>query len=521
MIPEPGCSTFPDGKNGILKSFTCDGSTAGDSFLIPHRHDLAMRSILDPNQVYETILLQAEILSRRAEFLYREQGLDEVEVNNDIENNSFGAVSDEEYAPSNYAPSVYTEGGKSDQTSYSVATRIAGNYDKFSQAKRKYNKPKPPQLDLKPRSTTRGRVMGTIHDNGTARNSADEKSHASQVLESNPTLVSLVACMGETTETQTRYAKEEFYNVLQLKMKLNLAEYYQNEYLSMFPSSPTPPGFINRKIPNKKDAAPSLSRSTSSSDSSSRDSATKEVAFGSGISSSTIRLLANDSSFLDLAITGSLGLIDRGGASSRPKSSPSRQKSPSHYIVLIHRRSGVPLAVCALKSHHGPPVVRIYATKSRVVGQRPAASTEQLGLNWIDSPYPLFAWAEFTTEGEFPMPVRYSLYMASGSDGHFEKEPSYRASHPSTGSPDIAMVGRTQTETDYTGCALFSVVSDDSQDDGEPFFSLSISRGIDPALMICFAAIVDETIEKTMRVNCDMTRTRRLARGSRSKSSWN
>jgi hypothetical protein len=91
--------------------------------------------------------------------------------------------------------------------------------------------------------------------------------------------------------------------------------------------------------------------------------------------------------------------------------------------------------------------------------------------------------------------------MASGSDGRFEKEPSYRASHPSTGSPDITMVGRTQTETDYTGCALLSMVSDDNVNHGEPFLSLSISRGIDPALLICFAAIVDETVEKSMRRN--------------------
>ena len=223
------------------------------------------------------------------------------------------------------------------------------------------------------------------------------------------------------------------------------------------------------------------------------------MAFGSGIPSSSVRLLVDDSSFLDLAMTGSLGMIDRADGSSLPRP-PSQQKSPAHYLVLINRRSGVPLAVCALKSHHGPPVVRIYATKSRVIGQQPAASTAGLGLNWTDS-LPLFAWAEFATEGEFPMPARYSLYMASGSDGRFEKEPSYRASHHRTGSPDMFVVGRTQTETEYQGCALLSM---ESSSDGDSYLSLSVSRGIDPALMICFAAIVDETVEKIMRLHCEL-----------------
>jgi hypothetical protein len=221
--------------------------------------------------------------------------------------------------------------------------------------------------------------------------------------------------------------------------------------------------------------------------------------------------MADSSFFMDLAITGSLGLVERSAetASALPSSS-SRAKCPSHYIVLINRRSGVPLAVCALKSKHGPPVVRIYATKSRVIGQRPAASTEELGLTWTDS-YPLFAWAEFTNEGEFPMPARYSLYMASGSDGRFEKEPSYRASHQTTGSPDVFMVGRTQTETDFKGCAILSMVSDESSNE-EPYMSLSMSRGVDPALMICFAAIIDETLEKAMRLNCELSAKKAIRR---------
>ena len=44
-----------------------------------------------------------------------------------------------------------------------------------------------------------------------------------------------------------------------------------------------------------------------------------------------------------------------------------------------------------------------------------------------------------------------------------------------------------------------------------------ISRGIDPALMICFAAIIDETLENTMRLNCELS-ARKVMRRSQSDS---
>ena len=531
MMPEP-CYQEDENTGIIANGFACSGGSKDDDkqFLVPHRPDLAMRCILDPTDVYEIILVQAEILSRRAELMYRQ----EPENMETTESNSVGeAASEENCAMSTFAPSVYTEGGRTEVTTFSVATRVVGNYDKYSQPKRKYNRPKPPKRDLNPRRTNSkdlDRVMDSISENDTVVSSVpmtstdtatkwtSPSSAPGCVSKSNQAIKSLLApCIGAKLATkQARFSKEEFYNVLQLKMKLNLADYYQNEYLAMFPNSPTPAGMAsNISTPSKRETAPQLT--PISSDASSRSSATPGVAFGSGVSSSPIRLLADDSSFLDLAITGSLGLVNRGsGKGNSLSGSPSKQKSPLHYTVLINRRSGVPLAVCALKSHHGPPVVRIYATKQRVVGQRPAASTGDLGLTWTDS-FPLFAWAEFTTEGEFPMPTQYSLYMASGSDGRFEKEPSYRASHQRTGSPDISMIGRTQTETEYKGCALLSFVSDENNDD-EPFLSLSISRGIDPALLICFAAIVDETMEKTMRLHCELS-TKKALRRERSKQS--
>ncbi len=511
MMPEPVYGCYQKDGNSGIRLGTCGSGRGGDdtSFLVPHRHDLPMRCMLDPTQVYEVIIFQAEILTRQAELLYKDG------ITEDSSTTTGDVVSEEnDYAMSTVAPSAYTDSGRTEVTTFSVATRVTGNHDKYSNPKRKYNRPKPPQRDLKPRDVKKNRGMGGINEKGTSATSAKVSSQQSAARGSsaanilkNPALGSLfVPCIG-VKPLQTEFSQEEFYNILQLKMKLNLAEYYQTQYLALFPTSPSPSGFTRRCAPNKRDTAPNLSRI--SSDNSSHSSATPAIDYGSGVSSSPVRLMADSSYFMDLAVTGSLGLVARAHNVTSSPNSSSKAKSPSHYIVLINRRSGVPLAVCALKSKHGPPVVRIYATRSRVIGQRPAATTEELGLTWTDS-YPLFAWAEFTTEGEFPMPARYSLYMASGSDGRFEKEPSYRASHRTTGSPDITMVGRTQTETVFKGCAIFSMISDEN--DGDPYVSLSISRGIDPALMICFAAIIDETLENTMRLNCELSARRAMRR---------
>jgi len=205
---------------------------------------------------------------------------------------------------------------------------------------------------------------------------------------------------------------------------------------------------------------------------------------------------------MDLAVTGSLGLVDRQKSRRRePATQRKVLKSPEHYMVLLNRRSGIPLAVCELEAAtRGPPVVRIYATKRRTFGQRPAASTKALGLDWTDS-FPLYTWAEIVTEGHYPEQVRYSIFMASGSDGRFEENPSYRAVQGASGSPVIRMVGRTEREDSYSGCAVLSFdCGEDSAGDNDIFFRLSLSKGIDPALLLCFAAFIDESMEKTMRM---------------------
>jgi len=248
----------------------------------------------------------------------------------------------------------------------------------------------------------------------------------------------------------------------------------------------------------------------------------QSIAFGPGPQSTPITTLVTGNSFMDLAISGSLGLVDRRRAA-RHYSNLNQYnhqlthleqqvllrkrvgafKSLEHYLVLFNRRSGIPLAVCALKAMSiGPPVVRIYATKRRVHGQTPASSTHKLGLDWTSQSVPLYSWAEINTIGQYPGRVRYSIYMATGSDGQFEETPSYRAIHEQPGSPEIRIVGRTEKEfRAHAGCAILSMRNRTRTSDGISW-QMSIARGIDPALIICFSAFLDEVMEKTMRVEC-------------------
>lgn len=130
-------------------------------------------------------------------------------------------------------------------------------------------------------------------------------------------------------------------------------------------------------------------------------------------------------------------------------------------------------------------------------GQRPAASTRKLGLDWSES-LPLYTWAEIVTEGKAEK-LKYAIFMASGSSGHFEDSPSYRAAHDVNGAPVIRMVGRTEKEKTLSGCAVISLTRDENAIDDAVFFHISVARGIDPALMICFTSLVDEVMEKAMR----------------------
>ena len=302
----------------------------------------------------------------------------------------------------------------------------------------------------------------------------------------------LTACIGPADELQIR--REACMSVLHLKMKAHLGPYYVYRYLPTIPDAPVPQGM------SKPDDIPALV-SDSSDDSSSSSGNSQAIGFGSIPPSTTIKCSITNSVFMDLSITGSLGLVPRHGHQVRKAPKPN-QKSPDHYIVLMNRRSGVPIAVCALKVQSGLPIVRIYATKRRVYGQRRPLQLNNSDLIGRFS-VPLYAWAEIATEGLFPDPVRFSIYMASGSEGRFSAAPSYRAGlDVADGVPKIKMVGRTDMELRETGCAIISINADPDPENDNLFFNINASQGIDPALLICFAGVMDEVMEKSMRLQC-------------------
>jgi hypothetical protein len=488
------------------------GGNINKTFLKLHRPDTAAKCILGHAQVLSALKFQAD------EFIKIRDGIHQEEEN---ENNSVvvdDAYSDEEYeasridtssvftgVQSTFAPSVMTTG--------TAATRPMGNLDKhdarLKRSSKKFsvlanlNEASPPSFlednkddeDDSARFAPSRRISEDIRKNLARASRKLEKLRAQGQPQHGIHGISeaVFGCFPQTgTEIDVRRGK--YLTVLHLTMKAHLIDFYQNRYLPMFPNAPTPPGLSKPQNENSAQAAPTLVGSETSDTCSSSGT----IDFGV-VPSTDVNFLANDSVFMDLAITGSLGLIPRHQRSRPTPPAKNNQKSADHYVVLMNRRSGVPLAVCALRAGDGPPIVRMYATKPRAFGQRQAATTKQLGLDWTDS-LPLYSWAEIVTEGEFPQPVHYSIYMSSGSDGRFSAWPSYRAAFLANGSPDIKLVGKTDSEHFDTGCALLTIRAKENGE--EPCFQVSIAQGVDPALLICFTAVVDELLECSMRSQC-------------------
>jgi hypothetical protein len=501
-------------------------STSGkhhDSFLTVHLEDPALKCILEPKEVNKALIEQAEQLIRR-EKLEKDDDLvsllDEEDDEDDIASRNGGSV----LGGASVAASEFTFAA-TEITTGTAATRPAGNYDKYSskpksRQKQNQNQSRPPQMKGKQfkliekfndevkhvlnTATNGGRPLATARQ----RLKAMESSNSSFPTQQDSGCGILVApCMCIQDLTQPNYAEKAkgYMSALHLEMRPQCPQFYQNHMSILDLENPIiqagsyeiPISVANVTPPRKSRQGASGLGGTSQ-----RSSFVDGIEFGEGPPSSPIRLMVTDSPFMDLSVTGSLGLVERPRSRPQMSSPPRKQlKSPAHYIVLLNRRSGIPLAVCALKAAStGPPVVRIYTTKQRVFGQRPAASTRKLGLDWSES-LPLYTWAEIVTEGRHPDKVKYSIFMASGSDGRFEDTPSYRAAHDASGSPVIRMVGRTERDTYHSGCAVISLSQDeDATEDDGVFFHLSIARGIDPALIICFAAFLDEVVEKSMRL---------------------
>jgi hypothetical protein len=521
-LPRYGDTTFLDSKQkgaSSISSRLCfaTGShqslteASNDSFLSVHQEDLPQKCIMDPKEVIKALKHQAE------EMIRREKLKQEDDVASLLDEGDDDEVASRDRTSSIYA---HSEAAPTEVTSGSAATRPVGNHGKVSAVNRKKNNRnrlnRPPQMKGKQfqlmenfnddiqsvlTSATYGTVGGKPSAIAQERLRSMERRH--ELFAARPeTSCSILSipCIEDFSDTVYARKAKVYMSTLHLKVKPQCPQYYEERLSFVELGKPTIRAG-SQDIPISNLTPPRNKRGTAALGGPSAVYSGFGLEFGEGPPSSPVQLMVSEASFMDLAITGSLGLVDR--PRSRPlMSSPPRKqlKSPAHFLVLLNQRSGIPLAVCSLKAAStGPPVVRIYTTKQRVFGQRPAASTRKLGLDWSES-LPLYTWAEIVTEGRIPDNLKYSIFMASGSNGHFEDTPSYRAAHDANGDPIIRMVGRTEQEDSLSGCAVISLSRDEVATEGSGiFFHLAAARGIDPALLICFTALVDEVMEKAMR----------------------
>jgi hypothetical protein len=299
--------------------------------------------------------------------------------------------------------------------------------------------------------------------------------------------------------------------VLHLKTCAYMSKFYVNEFLLYFPQYPLPPELATKNIQHilKQGGTASISRNAIDykNVSPSPDSSMIPNAI-----SSSIRLAVDDSSFVELALYGSLGLgTSRTELSQRSSllANNGRGGNLKDFLVLGNSRSGKPIWVSSLKSKKGKPIVRIYATKPSAKSQESIICSDQLGLT--KESHPLFTWAELRTEGgNIPCAeTKYILHTCTGLKNEFHKEPLLTEVHGCEGVMDMNVIGRREDdEMNAVGlafhCARFCIRSDPQTFESKPEtnYIISIVKGVDVAMVLAMVAIIDELVEFSMRRKC-------------------
>jgi len=463
----------------------CCSSVERANFLRVHVEDRAHRCILDPNEVTKALIEQARATVQREMM---------TTIVNDDDSSLERVLSDLPVTPArDHLDLMSTDGtipgGKSVVTSVSAATQVVGNRPTTMGISRPSHRQYSPP-------TMKGNYLFNMNDDIEREISAALKA-TSRLPLSKAGCNYLLSLMDNDLDVEVSERLQRHTSVLNLTVASKCLQFYRNHLSRLLPNSEVS-RLVETSLTKARVTPP---RGQGSSSFNLSTSSMEDVDFGiKGPESSPVCLLETGAPFMDLAIAGSLGLNDRRSPSKIVSSERQRIKSPEDYIVLFNRRSGYPMAVCALKAAStGSPVVRIFATKRRVYGQRPAATTRELGFGWTDS-LSLFNWAEMTTKGSYPGFVKYNIFMATGSEGRFEDCPSYCGIHAAGTAPEVRVVGRTGSESYHSGCALVSLCEDEKFGVDHTCLKLSVSRGIDPALMLCFCAFVDESLEFAMRL---------------------
>ena len=323
--------------------------------------------------------------------------------------------------------------------------------------------------------------------------------------------------------------------VLRLKIKANVAQFYTEHYLKMFPnqSKPTIPKDIMEEERVPQLTCESSYSSLSSRGSSQSWSSSSNCEFGAYYQETSRSMppmtpikcpMTNDPLF-DLAIIGCLGLVPRDKDQNLLRSSRRQLKEhcrsiPDHCMVLMNTKTRSPLAVCVLDDTSRTPFIRIYSTKKTLLAQQCATTTKELGLHWVEE-HALYTWAEIEANGDFPY-MNFAIFLTQRFDGCFPTQPRYEASFDWKSSgpnrpPVMRVMGRTEGDRQTSGCALIWMQEDDmaskeiSESSINHSFRISLAKGIDPTLFVCFTAVVDEILESSMRTRCKH-QTRPLSR---------
>jgi len=251
----------------------------------------------------------------------------------------------------------------------------------------------------------------------------------------------------------------------------------------------------------------------------------------------SILFTLNRSPFLDLEISGSLGLLSTFHSSSnRPRKS---------FLIVSDRQTSEPLTVCAFSNQGKESKVRIFATKPRSIGQVAACTTNDLGLHDLlhhkksevynkystethprtssrnSSIVQLYQWADIVSEDDtFPHEgARFNTYMATGlKPGQVEDKPKFVSIYATKGSPELVIFTRSSANRsiqNYNGplepCAVVMLTNMSTAFDKKNVrnphviremnvtshelgisFVMSIAQGIDPVMIVSMTAVIEE-----------------------------
>ncbi len=335
---------------------------------------------------------------------------------------------------------------RGDSDVFSVETQVTGNMNKYSM-KGTYN-----MLPQRPRQLLERKDKYHCSDND---EDSDDQSNQS--------------CLSDNSYVDT--------DILELKIKAHMPTFYVESWVMKFPSYQIPNGIRMCYQTNYE------SQTTKSS---------FKLAAELG---HPIQLIIDNSSFFDLAVLGSLGLV------------PDRQRFPSlgmkSHLVIADRRTGKIVAVCSLRLKKGKPVVRIFTTKPRSPQQTATITSKRLGLT-KDSSTPLYAWAEFRSEDSYPnKATTYFLYSSTGrNNGEFNAKPLFTAIHKFPETSELLEVSQTTKNHGTFTCARVFIRTCIKSCEEETYYAMYISRSADVVSIVCFTSIIDEVVEFAMRKKC-------------------